>query len=89
MIGTGSHERDSKRQKTTYLKDVSAWYSLRGSTGRGLKMVQPASLIFICPSTSFTALRKGLLERILAVSSRYIRVVISPVDGELDDLSRV
>ena len=32
---------------------------------------------------------KGLLERILAVSSRYIRVVISPVDGERVDPSRV
>ena len=32
---------------------------------------------------------QGLLERILAVSSRYIRVVISLVDGELVDLSRV
>jgi len=51
-------------------------------------VVHSASLIFICPSTSFTAIRKGL-ERILAVSSRYIRVVISPVDGELVDLSRV
>ena len=91
MIGTGNHEQDSKRQKTTYLKDVSAWYSLRGSTGRGLEMVQPASLIFISPSTSFTAMHKGkgLLERILAVSSRYIRLVISPADGELVDLSRL
>jgi len=54
-------------------------------------VVHSASLIFICPSTSFTAIRKGLLilERILAVSSRYIRVVISPVDGELVDLSRL
>ena len=32
---------------------------------------------------------QGLLERILAVSSRYIRVVISLVDGELVDLSRL
>ena len=91
MIGTGNHKRGSKLQKTTYLKDVSACYSLRDSMGRGLEMVQPASLIFISPSISFTAMRKGkgLLERILAVRSRYIRLVISPVDGELVDLSRL